>query len=138
MSNKDKSKYFPLPLTGRFIGKKQWELTKTFKYLSKKDGIIEVHPGFITDGASIPWVVYSLIGSPWSGRYPEGAVIHDYLYFIQEFTRKKSDLIFYEAMKVLGVFWLKRRIMYYYVRALGWIPWNKRKKQIAKTKKEKK
>jgi len=89
---------------------------------------ITVPRGFITDFASIPrplWSVYPPYGA-WSGP----AIVHDYLYVKQPRTRKESDDIFLEAMKVVGVPWLRRTLMYSAVRLGGGIPWRKRSKAL--------
>jgi len=98
---------------------KSWELVEPFEYYideEKPDGEkIVVPAGFRTDFASIPRFAWSIIGSPW-GKYGKAAVIHDYCYYKTLYTRKKCDKIFLEAMKVLGVGWLKRRTMWLAVR----------------------
>ena len=122
---------FTKPLEGRYLGNNRWKLTKPFEYYTQ-DGkdIIKVPIGFITDGASIPRIFVSITGGHWSGKFGSAAVIHDYLYSIQIFTRKKTDKIFLEAMKVLGVSWLKRKTMYYAVRiGARWI-WQKHKREL--------
>ena len=117
---------FPLPLIVRFIDGEQWELTEPFEYHSKKGDIIKVPVNFVSDFASIPHIVQPIIGDP-TGRYGPSAIIHDFLYYTKKYTRRKADAIFLEAMKVLGVPWWKRRIMWLAVRLVAWIPWNKRK-----------
>ena len=129
MSKKD---FFPDSIDGKFIGKNQWKLDKKFRYKSKLLGLITVPPGFVSDGASIPSILWSVVGSPWSGDYPEAALVHDFLYFKQAHKRAHADRVFIEAMKVLGVNWFKRRLMYSAVRSFGWLPWNKQKKKNSK------
>ncbi len=124
---KDIAKVFPLPLGGDYVGKGRWKLTKPFEYINSPV-IIRVPIGFITDGASIPKIAWSLIGSPWSGRYSRAAVIHDYGYSSQTITRKEVDTIFLDGMKILGVSWWKRKTMWFFVRSFAWKPWNNYKK----------
>ena len=119
---------FPLPLSGEYVGTGQWRLTKPFEYVNPPI-LVSVAVGFITDGASIPRFAWFLIGSPWSGKYARAAVIHDYLYHIQMYSRKKSDRIFLEGMKILGVIWWKRWLMHRCVRIAGWIPWGKKREE---------
>ena len=119
---------FTKPLKGEFLGNNRFELGETFVYYTEDgEDTIEVPVGFISDGASIPRIFWTIIGSPWSGKYAKAAVIHDFLYVRQFYTRKKSDLIFLEGMKVLGVSWWKRKAMYWAVRIASGIPWNKYK-----------
>jgi hypothetical protein len=81
-----------------------------------------VPAGFETDFASIPKLFWSIL--PPNGKYTGAAVIHDFLYHHHRYTRKRSDQIFREAMKVLGVNWLTRGIMYQAVRWFGAKAWN--------------
>ena len=91
--------------------------------------MIIVSEGFETDGASIPKVFWSVIGSPLLGRYRNAAVLHDYLYATNLFDKKRCDDLFLEAMGVLGVQLWKRRTMYRAVRMFGGRPYKKGGKQ---------
>jgi len=108
-----------------------WELVEPFEYyIDEPDGEkIVVPAGFRTDFASIPRFAWSIIGSPW-GKYGKAAVIHDYGYFKTLYTRKKVDRIFLEAMKTLGVGWLKRRTMWLAVRIGAGKIWRKYSQQV--------
>jgi len=117
---------FPLKLKGEFVGNGKWKLTHPFAFNSKVFGRIDIPNRFVTDGASIPKFLWSIVGSPWSGKYAEAAIPHDWGYHKQKLTRKQYDLVFLEAMKVLKVPFWKRRLMYQAVRIAGFIPWNKR------------
>jgi hypothetical protein len=108
-------KYFPLPLIVRHIDGRMWELMKPFEYHPKKWDAIKVPPKFIFDFASIPKILWSVIGSP-TGRYGPAALVHDYLLYTMEYPRRISDRIFLEAMKDLKVPYLKRIMMYFAVR----------------------
>lgn len=52
---------------------------------------VTVPKGFVTDFASIPRVFWSVL--PPDGTYTYGAVIHDYLYWTQDISKAKADLI---------------------------------------------
>lgn len=122
---------FTEPLIVEKVGKRTWKVAKTFIYrVGFKDSTeaIVVPKGFITDFASVPRIFWILL--PPDGRYSQAAVLHDYLYKIQIYTRKKSDSIFLEAMKVLKVAWWKRWIMYRAVRLACWIPWKKKRRNL--------
>lgn len=142
MLKKNIKKHFPDPLNGMFVGKGQWKLTSPFKYISDKYVSVIVPNGFVSDGASIPKLFYTIIGSPWSGKYSRGAIIHDYLYFKKEVSRKIADLTFLEAMLVLGVPLWKRLIMYRALRMFGMFAWRakdaKNKKVVKESIKENK
>ena len=111
-----------------------WQVVEDFEYHVGKEesnDVVKVPAGFITDGASIPKIFWSIIGGPW-GKYGYAAILHDFCYSTQTRTRLASDKIFLEAMKVLQVNIFKRLIMYRAVRIASFIPWNKRAKQIKK------
>jgi hypothetical protein len=78
--------------------------------------LIIVPPGFVTDLASIPRIFRALI--PQNGKHRLAAIVHDYLCREKVLDRRLADWIFLEAMEVLEVNWLQRRIMYYAVASL--------------------
>lgn len=117
-------KSFPDPLLFRHVatrnGSAIFELTERFRYLSTEHGEIEVPAGFLTDGASVPrifWTVFSPFGD-----YFSAAVIHDFLYTAgnRRFDRATVDRIFLAAMKDAGVPFVRRRLIYRAVRVGGW------------------
>ena len=119
---------FTEQLTLTFVENDLWKTDRAFTYyIGEEDSedSITVPKGFITDLASVPWPASMLI--PKSGQYNQAAVLHDFLYSVQTRSRIECDLIFKEAMTVLGVNWFKRNIMYRAVRIGGWLPWDKKK-----------
>ncbi|KKM14540.1 hypothetical protein LCGC14_1705090 [marine sediment metagenome] len=120
---------FTKPLTVTKISARMWEVERTFSYhVGNEDSIevIQVFKGFQTDFASVPRIFWWLF--PPDGLYTQAAVLHDFLYLKQIYTRKRSDYIFYEAMGVLGVPKWKRWTMWASVRSVAWLCWNKRRK----------
>lgn len=103
------------------VGENKWELHEPLIYIGSVT--VEVPVRFLTDFASIPKAFWSILHP--SGRYARAAVVHDYLYATHKYTRKRSDQIFKEGMKVLGVNWFVRGIMYNAVRWFGAKSWNK-------------
>lgn len=116
-----------------------WKVIDGFTYYSEILGNqgklwVKVPDGFYTDGATIPKVFWSWL--PPLSQYGQAAVLHDFLrekglaYFDSEeyigneykeltVTIKQSDYIFLEAMRVLGVGWFKRTVMFLAVRAFA-------------------
>ena len=92
-------------------GSKTFKLKESFRYISSY-GVITVPRGFITDGASVPRIFWSIF-SPY-GDYFDAAIIHDYLYTKRNkvYSRKQSDLIFKEAMYNSGISWITREIIF--------------------------
>ena len=84
--------------------------------------------GFWSDSASIPRLAWSLIGSPFTGRYVCPSLIHDCLYACQpmDIDREDADNIFYQAMLDSGVGHLKAWLMYHAVRVFGGFAWDKK------------
>lgn len=123
---------FTTPLDVRFVDGKHWVVLSPFVYDVGGVGsgeTISVPTGFITDFASIPRIVWPVIGQP-AGQYGKAAVIHDFLY--QDpggRSRRRCDQIFLEGMQVLGVSWPKRTTMYFAVRVggrKGWVRYRKK------------
>ena len=118
---------FTTPLRLEYIDQDEWEILEEFDYYldDYQIEVIRVPKGFITDFASIPRILWNIL--PPAGPYGKAAVIHDYLYQsggkisgrVKCYTKVESDIIFREAMKVLGVGWLKRTLMYQAVKIFG-------------------
>lgn len=95
--------------------------------LGSGDKII-VPKGFVTDGASVPFFLWGFGFSPW-GEYSKAAVLHDWLYAQQDFTKLEADNVFLEAMEALGVSEFKRNIMFKSVRWFGNGAWKGHQKR---------
>lgn len=105
-------------------GGREWRVRAPLTYIRHDGEAITVPTGFVTDLASIPRIFHSLI--PVNGPHSPAAIIHDWLYETQTFLRKEADEIFLEAMRDLGVSWLRRSLMYSAVRLGGWAAWRQR------------
>lgn len=73
------------------------QLIEPFGYKDSKGVDWDVPAGYVSDGASIPWSLWSFIGGPYDGPYRDAAVIHDY--FCDQKNRKWEDVhaMFLEA-----------------------------------------
>ena len=107
---------------------------------------------FVTDGASIPRYLWSIVGSPWTGNYPQAAVVHDKLFlncgwchhfcghlstrysydfalqlgpneYIVHYTFDAVNRILFDASGVLGTPYYKRLVMYWGLKARGYVRW---------------
>lgn len=112
-----------------------WVIQKNFRYYVgdlDSEEIIRVPTGFQTDFASVPQPFWFII--PKWGKYGKAAVVHDYCYWEQSYTRKRSDQIFREAMGVLEVSSWRKFLMYWAVRLFARWAWggNKRRKLQSK------
>ena len=72
------------------------------------DVVVRVRPGFRTDGASIPRLLWRVFGSPYDPDIFAAAIAHD---------------AFLKMMARSGVPVKKRRLLYRGVRWFGWITW---------------
>jgi len=115
---------FTDPLVVEKVKNRLWKVSRTFTYfIGSEDSAeyVSVPKGTMTDFASSPrvfWIIF-----PPDGQYTQAAVLHDYLYQTQPFSRKRADKIFLEAMGVLGVKWWVRYTKYLAVRAGARVPW---------------
>lgn len=83
---------------------------------------VEVPRGFTTDLASVPRVFWSIF--PPTGRYAYAAIVHDYLYWIQDGTRQEADEIFKAAMEDSNVDKASINTIYSAVRLGGGSAWD--------------
>lgn len=107
---------------------KTWVLMGAFGY-DRRSERIEVDAGFQTDFASVPRILWMVL--PKWGKYGNAAVIHDWLYWKQDHSRAEADRIFLEGMSRLGVSAWTKYLMYYAVRAFGWLGWWRNKEDRA-------
>lgn len=104
------------------LGADHWRVTKGFQFYvgSPESGEwVHVPAGYLTDGASVPRLFWSLI-PPW-GIYGQAAVVHDILCeylsttlhgLPNPITRARCDQILLEAMVALQVPAWKRQVIY--------------------------
>jgi hypothetical protein len=92
--------YFPAVTNRAFVAISEdvFILTSPLTFrLNKTNEPIIVPAGFITDLASIPKMLHW-----WKGKLDRpiaAAIVHDYLYWYQQCTKKEADAIFYHGMR---------------------------------------
>lgn len=106
----------------KLLNKDYWRVRDGFKYYIgtiEDDCWVNVPDGFLSDGASVPAVVWGLL-PPW-GIYGQAAVLHDYLceYLSitrngvpETITRETADELFNAAMITIGVPTATRKALY--------------------------
>jgi len=114
-------------------------LINDLKYKTPNVGYITVPKNFITDGSSIPRILWSVAKSPFVGKHKFAAVLHDYLYkcglsckklginclYCKRLSikglssRKEADDLFYYFMRVAGVGRIEAKTKYWAVRLFG-------------------
>ena len=96
---------------GKFSGdvKAEWlpdgvnmRLLEPLSYTDNSGRVWSAPAGFVTDGASIPEVFWSLIGSPFTGKYRTAAVLHDAAYRTLGVAKDDADRMLREASLDLG------------------------------------
>ena len=106
------------------LGENSWKLLEDYTLATDKYEVT-VKKGFDFDGASIPRILWSVVGSPMEGNYVPGAVIHDGLYASQKVSKTEADNIFLDLMKQSKVGYIKRTSMYLAVKMFGGKDWKK-------------
>jgi hypothetical protein len=95
------------------------ELRAPFSYKDSAGVSWSVPAGTQVDGASIPSVFWSILGAPFTGKYREASVIHDY--YCQTHSRhwKAVHRVFYDGMLARGVDSTQASLMYLAVYRFG-------------------
>ncbi len=88
---------------------------------SKELRRVEVPAGFITDFASVPRIFWSVL--PRDGLYVYPAIIHDYMYWMQDSARDIADETLREGMQDFKVDGVAINAIYWGVRAGGGSAW---------------
>lgn len=118
---------FPEKPTVRPLEGSDYELAEHFFFQATVervwDVVVLVKPGFRTDGASIPRLLWRVFGSPYDPDIFAAAIAHDALYRGEIMPRKDADRAFLRMMEESGVPERKRRLIYRGVRWFGWITW---------------
>lgn len=87
---------------------------RVYKELSYQG--IYIPKGFVTNGANIPRVYWSLF-PPNSPEYLSAVVIHDYMCAnVSEYGYEMADRYFYDAMIEIGVPKWKAELFYFWVK----------------------
>jgi hypothetical protein len=101
-----------------------WKLQDDFMY--EDDSVqVTVKSSFITDGASIPKMFWSILGDPLSNDLLKPAIIHDGLYTLMQLPRDKCDKLLKEMLLFNGTSQVKANLIYYAVRSFGGSHWKK-------------
>ncbi len=82
---------------------------------------VDVPKGFVTDLASTPWYLWSLL--PNNGLYLHAAIIHDWLYWNQPRPRDEADNILWIDMTDLKVGYWTRQAIYQGAHLWGKCAW---------------
>jgi hypothetical protein len=101
-------------------------VTRTHDLYWLEDGRSWCFPaGRTTDGASIPRVLWTLIGHPLEGLFLRPSIAHDDLYRSGAVSRGKADAMFRRQLLSEGVEPWRAAAMYAGVRIGGWLAWRR-------------
>ena len=112
----------------RYFGELVWkplsdgrkmEVVKDFGFEDDMKRKWQVPKGWVIDGASIPKALWTFFGAPYSGKYREASVIHDYFCDVKRRPWKQVHRVFNDAIRASGVSKLKSKIMYLAVYRFG-------------------
>lgn len=108
--------------TGRFVEAEPWnlfELSEDFTYEAPDGTPWTATVGSVTDGATIPPILWSAVGGPYEGRYFFAAVIHDHYVGTKERASADTHRAFYTGMRSRGVLEAQAKLMYWAVLAFS-------------------
>jgi len=123
--------FSPAELRQRRAKSALFRVDQSFAFMSPSAGYIEVLPGLISDFASVPRTAHWYVDKD-SPAILYGSIIHDYLYRVagklpggRTLTRRQCDEVLREAMVACGARPSQARVVYWSVRAGGWISFGK-------------
>lgn len=104
-------------VAAEWVDDRQMVLMESFFYRDSGGEVWHVPENAEVDGASIPRALWSLVGSPFVGRYRQASVVHDY--HCRQKAKPAADVhrMFYEACLTAGVHPIKARLMH---KAVSW------------------
>ncbi len=109
-------------LKGKFIEtdpRPLFQLSSEFNFLDPNGLMWGVPAGEKVDGASIPSAFWSFIGGPFSGKYINASVIHDYYCDVKTRTQHDTHRNFYYGMRASSVPLWRAKLMYWTVATFG-------------------
>ena len=95
------------------------ELVQPFTYTDSHGVIWSVPARTQVDGASIPSAFWSILGAPFTGRYREASIIHDYYCATRSRPWKAVHKVFLDGMLARGVDKVQAQLMYLAVYRFG-------------------
>jgi hypothetical protein len=108
------------------LGARVYEILAKISFTVTRDGKkyrITALPGFIFDGASIPWIFWTLVGSPFTGRYVFAALMHDIIFGGEFFDRPTCNWMMLEEMQKDGCWWITRNTIWLGIKTGSWTTW---------------
>ena len=104
----------------------KYKVTEGFTWWVDARQQIDIAPGFVFDGASVPFP-FTLVFPRVHSDYVQAACLHDWLYSTQSTSRAFADKQFYVAMRVLRLPALYAWVIYAAVRLGGMWAWRRKR-----------
>lgn len=92
-------------------GGRRMTIVADVAFISSDGSKWAVPAGAVIDGASIPRLLWPIVGSPYTGLYRDASVIHDYYCSVRSRPSHDVHAMFHEAM-LSGVAHRQARLMY--------------------------
>jgi hypothetical protein len=113
MATKTAAGYEGIPTVQFLSDGRQVKLVDALVFHDNAESEWAVPAGAIVDGASIPRVLWSIVGGPFEGKYRDASIIHDWFCDRRTRTWQATHRVFYEAMIVSKVTVRRAKIMYF-------------------------
>jgi hypothetical protein len=113
---------------GTFLGRivtewqsdgRQMTLLEPFQFVDPRGRRWSVPRGIAVDGASIPPILWSIIGGPFEGKYRVASIIHDHYCEVRSRPWQDVHRVFYDAMIASGVGQSRALLMFKAVEKFG-------------------
>lgn len=91
-------------------------------------GVLSLRPGFESDGASIPRLLWPFVGPRYAQSTMPAALCHDALYAAELCARPLADLTFFDLLRERGLTRAKAGVMTGAVRICGGVVWTRHTK----------
>ena len=103
---------------------RKMRLLAPFAYWSPQGEFWNAPEGAVVDGASIPQLLWTFAGGPFTGAYRRASVVHDVACDERARSWQAVHRMFYDACRCAGVGRLRAKVMYAAVRRRGprWEP----------------
>lgn len=100
-------------------GGRDMTLVEPFAYLDPHAVRWNAPAGAVVDGASIPRAFWSIVGSPFTGRYRGASVVHDVACVTRDRPWQQVHRMFHDACRCGGVGRVRATVLYYAVYHFG-------------------
>jgi hypothetical protein len=103
----------------------QWMLTTAWVCEMSDGRALLVHPGILSDGASIPPILWPFVGPRYAAQTFSAAFFHDCAYMSEIIPRHYADDEFRRLLVLHGVSATKARMYWLAVRLFGGFVWRR-------------